>query len=232
MLKEFIILCLFTFIVGYLLTWIIYYFKSKQFWGSIIQTKIHMWIPIFGTVLVLFQKNTWLTVVIVGLIALGIYKEYRARLPQGGLAYVLLVASGVLVLAVISLIDPIYMLAIWYMSVVADVTAYYCGTLLGYHKLPKQINSKKSWEGVAGQVIGALIGWLLLEGFTDINVSIWFALLVGFGTAIGDLVNSYVKRKNNFKDWSNYIPGHGGFLDRLSSLSFASILAGICLYFF
>ena len=51
------------------------------------------------------------------------------------------------------------------------------------------------------------------------------AVLIGLASAMGDLINSIVKRRLKIKDWGNTIPGHGGILDRMSSLSFAFIAA-------
>ena len=52
----------------------------------------------------------------------------------------------------------------------------------------------------------------------------WLGLPIGLGSAAGDLTNSYVKRQLGIKDWSKLLPGHGGFTDRLSSLSGAAMV--------
>lgn len=228
MLIKLTILCAFTLLAGYLATWQIYKAKHKQFNGSAIQTKIHMWIPIFIIIMLMSLQLKWLTTLIISVVIGGIIWDFTNRhLSKARLitwAYIVAVIFGVLTLAILSFKDTTLFLAVWYMSVLADVTAYYFGTLIGFHNLPKQINNNKSWEGVVGQLVGAVIGWILLWFFVSRDDSFWVATVVGVGTALGDLLNSYVKRKNGFKDWSNNIPGHGGFLDRLSSLSFASIL--------
>lgn len=111
------------------------------------------------------------------------------------------------------------------MSVLSDVCAFFFGNYLGKHMLPTWLNSHKSWEGVAGQFIGALIGAGVIAVFIGIVVSPMLILIVGLGSAIGDLFNSAAKRSLRIKDWSQAIPGHGGFLDRLSSFSFAIALS-------
>lgn len=232
MLIKFTVLCIYTFFVGYFITWLIYRIRHKQFWGSDIQTKIHMWIPIFFVVLGLFLQVTWLTVLIISCIVGGIVWDYTNRRPYRDKLitwfYISVVVLGVIAFGILSIKDVSLFLAVWYMSVISDVVAYFAGTLIGRHHLPRVINQHKSWEGVVGQLAGASFGW---AKFVTVIAGIPFSLglLVGFGTIVGDLSNSFVKRKNDFKDWSNHIPGHGGFLDRLSSLSFASLFVYIVL---
>jgi phosphatidate cytidylyltransferase len=110
-------------------------------------------------------------------------------------------------------------------SVLSDVAAYFFGNYLGNHKLPAFLNNKKSWEGVAGQLLGALIGVFVVGAFLVPNLPLIIFIPIGVGSALGDLLNSYIKRRLDVKDWSNYIPGHGGFADRLSSMSLSILFA-------
>jgi len=110
------------------------------------------------------------------------------------------------------------LITICFASVLSDVTAFFMGNYLGKHKLPALFNKNKSWEGVAGQIIGAFIGVVLVNVYVVHIPTLLLFLPIGIGAAVGDLANSYVKRFLDIKDWSNNIPGHGGYLDRLSSL--------------
>jgi len=105
----------------------------------------------------------------------------------------------------------------------ADVMAYFVGRALGKHKLWPRISPKKTWEGLAGGMVGVLVVGPLLGGWL-LGLSFWQGLLVGALVAaadpFGDLVVSLFKRVANIKDSSNLIPGHGGVLDRLDSLLF------------
>jgi CDP-diglyceride synthetase len=103
-----------------------------------------------------------------------------------------------------------------------DTGAFFVGTKFGKHKLIPKVSPKKSIEGS--------IGGLAMSGITAIVMCFlfrlpfpwWFCLFVGICTGlagqIGDLMESAFKRAGGFKDSSNLLPGHGGFLDRIDSL--------------
>jgi phosphatidate cytidylyltransferase len=84
-----------------------------------------------------------------------------------------------------------------------------------------KISPKKTWEGFAGSLIVALIAGSLLGTFM-LGVPLWVSLLFGavlVGSAtLGDLVESLIKRDLEIKDISSWLPGHGGFLDRVDSM--------------
>jgi phosphatidate cytidylyltransferase len=84
-----------------------------------------------------------------------------------------------------------------------------------------KISPNKTWEGFAGSLIVALIAGSLL-GTLMLGVPLWVSLLLGavlVGSAtLGDLVESLIKRDLEIKDISSWLPGHGGFLDRLDSM--------------
>lgn len=105
-----------------------------------------------------------------------------------------------------------------------DSGAYLCGTAFGKHRLFERISPKKSWEGVIGGGIMALLLAILYSRFcAELNLFNWIALsiiIVIFGT-FGDLIESMLKRSFNMKDSGKFLPGHGGVLDRLDSFLFA-----------
>lgn len=105
-----------------------------------------------------------------------------------------------------------------------DSFAYLVGSLLGKHKLCPKISPAKSWEGLIGGAVFALImGLLNAVMFQALSMFSWIIIAlitVAFGT-LGDLFESKIKREIGAKDSGNILPGHGGFLDRLDSLLFA-----------
>ncbi len=103
----------------------------------------------------------------------------------------------------------------------SDTGAYFAGTKFGKTKLFERVSPKKSWEGLAGGFLAAmLVAYLLSINYSDINQWKWFiigAIIVIAGT-FGDLVESLFKRSIQIKDSGSIIPGHGGFLDRFDGL--------------
>jgi phosphatidate cytidylyltransferase len=102
-----------------------------------------------------------------------------------------------------------------------DVAAYATGLSLGRTPLAPNISPKKTWEGFAGSLLAALLAGVLL-GVSMLGLSWWEGMLLGavlLGSAtLGDLVESLIKRDLGIKDISSWLPGHGGFLDRLDSM--------------
>ena len=78
----------------------------------------------------------------------------------------------------------------------------------------------------------SLIGVLLIKYFVVHQGNILIFLPIGIGSAIGDLMNSRAKRIAGIKNWSNFIPGHGGFIDRFCSLAGSSVFTFYYILFF
>lgn len=107
-----------------------------------------------------------------------------------------------------------------------DSAAYFTGVTVGRHKLWPRLSPKKTWEGtVAGWVTAALTGALIIA-LTPLALThtLWFGLGVGLCAGVmallGDLSISTLKRQVGVKDSGRFLPGHGGFLDRMDSLLF------------
>lgn len=116
---------------------------------------------------------------------------------------------------------------IWLVAVVviSDVAGYFAGRALGGPKFWPAISPKKTWSGtVAGWVGAALFGLgLIVWG----NGSFWMLPtfpLLAFAGQMGDILESWFKRRCGVKDSSNLIPGHGGVLDRFDALLTASVM--------
>ncbi|TLM85290.1 phosphatidate cytidylyltransferase [Pseudarthrobacter sp. NamE5] len=109
-----------------------------------------------------------------------------------------------------------------------DTFGYLVGASLGKHPMAPKISPKKSWEGFAGSIGGAmLIGILACLFILDKPWWVGVVLAVGLVAAstAGDLAESMVKRELGIKDMSSILPGHGGVMDRLDSIVFASPVA-------
>jgi phosphatidate cytidylyltransferase len=106
-----------------------------------------------------------------------------------------------------------------------DTFAYLSGVLFGRHRLAPHISPKKTWEGLIGSVIATTLGASLVFHFA-LHRHWWLGALLGLmavATATcGDLIESAMKRDLQIKDMSNFLPGHGGILDRLDSILFTA----------
>ena len=116
---------------------------------------------------------------------------------------------------------------LWLVLVViaSDVMGYFAGRILGGPKFWPAISPKKTWSGtVAGWVGAALVGL----GFVMAGYAGWglvaLSPLVAFGGQMGDIAESWVKRRAGVKDSSALIPGHGGVLDRFDAMTGAVVL--------
>lgn len=103
-----------------------------------------------------------------------------------------------------------------------DTGGYFIGKKWGYHKISPNISPGKSWEGFFGGIGITLIATYLITLAYQATPSLpALVLLVGGGATaglIGDLVESYLKRRAGLKDSGWLLPGHGGLLDRFDSL--------------
>lgn len=118
---------------------------------------------------------------------------------------------------------------------VADIAAYFCGRAFGRHKLAPTISPGKTWEGALGAVLGVLVvGVLIFASLRPDHVSLSHLLIllpvlavVTAVSIIGDLFESMLKRHAGIKDSSNLLPGHGGILDRIDSITSTFPLIGL-----
>jgi phosphatidate cytidylyltransferase len=123
-------------------------------------------------------------------------------------------------------LNPELVLIVVGVVVVADTAAYFSGRRFGKHKLAPSISPGKTWEGAIGAWLAITLYALLLFQFAGDGVklpclaqtlSLFWAL---FGLSVlGDLFESTLKRQAGIKDSGNLLPGHGGILDRIDSLT-------------
>lgn len=109
-----------------------------------------------------------------------------------------------------------------------DTFGYLVGAFFGKHAMAPRISPKKSWEGFGGSIGGAMIvGVLAVVLLLDRPwwVGICLAVAVVAAATAGDLAESMIKRELGVKDMSSILPGHGGVMDRLDSIVFASPVA-------
>jgi len=166
----------------------------------------------------------------------GLALAFRDGWLGFGLAYL-----GVAALALLGLrqapggaANVLFVLAIVWAS---DIGAYFAGRALGGPKLAPGISPNKTWSGAVGGLFAAVTvgltvasavgglgkGWLIVAAL---------AALLGIASQVGDLFESWLKRRYHVKDSSSLIPGHGGLLDRLDGVLAAAPIAALALLVF
>jgi phosphatidate cytidylyltransferase len=121
--------------------------------------------------------------------------------------------------------SPAWILYTCYLVWTYDTMAYVSGRLAGKHPLWERISPGKTWEGSIGGAVFALLLAIVLSRFIPaLTLPGWAGLamvVVVFGT-LGDLFESWLKRRTGNKDSGRLLPGHGGILDRFDSLLMAT----------
>ena len=104
-----------------------------------------------------------------------------------------------------------------------DTFAYLFGKKFGKRKIMPTVSPKKSWEGFIGGLFSTIVASVILfkiNFFTDqvnLLILISIGIILPFTATLGDFLESYFKRQAGVKDSGNFIPGHGGMLDRMDA---------------
>jgi phosphatidate cytidylyltransferase len=121
-----------------------------------------------------------------------------------------------------------------FITQINDVMQFIWGKLLGRHKILPKVSPNKTWEGFIGGMLSSIVIGYYMSFLTPLND--WQVILVSFMIAgvgfIGDVVVSAIKRDMGVKDMGEAIPGHGGVLDRIDSLSMTTPIFFHLVYFF
>jgi phosphatidate cytidylyltransferase len=163
---------------------------------------------------------TWLSLAppLAAAVLLGIASR---RVAMGwGFLYIVLPAFCLVVLSWASS-DTMGDLVFWTLVVTwaTDIFAYFAGRAIGGPKLAPRISPNKTWAGLIGGMVGAsFCGWAVAWYFELGTPFIWIGALMGIVAQMGDLYESWEKRRAGIKDSGSILPGHGGVLDRLDGL--------------
>lgn len=144
---------------------------------------------------------------------------------MGVIGWALLLPTGLALLDLRTL-SPWLLLGLMALVWAADISAYFAGRRYGKHKLAPAISPGKTWEGVAGAMLGVTIYVVAVAWYSGLYkqylifpsgvLAAWW--WVGLAV-IGDLFESLVKRQAGVKDSGALLPGHGGLLDRIDALT-------------
>ena len=119
-----------------------------------------------------------------------------------------------------SVFDPSLILLMFILTWTFDTFAYLFGVRFGKTKIMPSVSPKKSWEGFAGGFIFTVLASFITTHYfleVDNSIALAMSLFLPFTATLGDFTESYFKRQAGVKDSGNFIPGHGGMLDRMDA---------------
>lgn len=151
----------------------------------------------------------------------------------GVVGWVVLIPTGMAMLDLrAEMPQPWWLLGVMAMVWMADISAYFAGRKFGKNKLAPSISPGKTWEGVAGAMLGVMVYVALVMSASGMTQNYYLFLFAIVGVAlsvIGDLFESSIKRQAGVKDSGTLLPGHGGLLDRIDALTSTLPLAALVL---
>lgn len=187
------------------------------------QLLVHLWVYAVAALLWLFIVPTWM---------IAAWKV-ESPLLMALVGWALLIPTG-LAMMDLRAVSPWLLLFVMGLVWVADSAAYFAGRKFGRRKLAPSISPGKTWEGVAGALLGVTVYvvcvWLFSAQLAQ-HALLPILLLTAWwwvGLAIvGDLFESAIKRQAGVKDSGALLPGHGGLLDRIDALTSTLPLAAL-----
>ncbi|CDH46057.1 phosphatidate cytidylyltransferase [Candidatus Contendibacter odensensis] len=213
--------------------------RSRLGYGALILALILAFWPLVDSPMLM---NGLLILVFAGWCYVPIWLRHYARRPDrpdhlmtlGAVGIVILVGPWVALMGLRDKFGPGYVLFLLLLIWVADIGAYFAGRRWGRRKLAPAISPGKTWEGVWGAGAAALTFALIGAAVLGMGSRwLWFVAVcmvtVGF-SIVGDLFESMIKRQRGVKDSGALLPGHGGVLDRIDSLTAAAPVFLLGLY--
>lgn len=188
-----------------------------------------------GTGWTFFPAALFLLLIVHGslhLLRLGPENSGRGVAGVVGVSLVLVLGMGLLCRHRIEAAGFFPVLVPFFICWMGDTAAYFMGCAAGRHKLLPGVSPNKSWEGFFAGLAGAAVG-AVLAGHLGAGLPLWEMALLGLAggalAAVGDLMESALKRDAGVKDSGRLLPGHGGVLDRFDSVTAVAPLTWIWL---
>ena len=184
---------------------------------------LERWVPVAFGVLVL------------GAVATFVLAQKRNDNPAWhafGVLYLGVPALALVALQALAPQGPVVVLGLFIIVWATDTAALVFGKLIGGKKLWPAVSPGKTWAGTIGGSVTAAVIFALYLAFFGFNVPMGFvfALLLSVVAHLGDLFESFVKRRFGTKDSGGLIPGHGGMLDRMDSMLVAGTVLALLVF--
>jgi len=176
--------------------------------------------PVSGDFIAYFDKDTlspnWVAFGGFAVLALVLGLLSRRLAMIGGTLYIAIPTFSLLSL---SWVWEVLVFWVFVVTWATDILAYFAGRAIGGPKLAPRISPNKTWAGLLGGVVGAALFGALMAWYFQMDL-LFYSLggPMGAIAQLGDLYESWVKRRAGVKDSGTLLPGHGGVLDRLDGL--------------
>jgi phosphatidate cytidylyltransferase len=185
-------------------------------------------IAVLMTLVVPARLEIFLVFILAGTVLIAFSLNIRGKWLLGGILYALLFGLPTIALR----LDPLWgfsaLFAVAAVVWTSDIAAYFGGRTIGGPKLWIRFSPKKTWSGAVSGLLGGAVAMVLagyLSGVTNLlPLAILGALLSAIAQS-GDMFESGLKRKFDLKDSGKWIPGHGGFMDRLDGFLAAIVVS-------
>lgn len=179
---------------------------------------------------VLLLSVTWWVFALIRLIRYRADAPHTDSLPIRAVeGFIVLIPAGLALVWIhrVPSHGPLLLLFMLILIWSADIGAYFAGHRWGKHKLAPQVSPGKTREGVYGAMASAMLCGAVLAIWLDSDLGqalliIILCLVTMFASVVGDLFESLIKRRQGVKDSGHLLPGHGGMLDRIDSLTAAA----------
>ncbi|WP_377288563.1 phosphatidate cytidylyltransferase [Rhizobium sp. SG2393] len=183
-----------------------------------------------GATVLLADLETTLVTLLAFVLLAGAWAQARGRSHwlTGGVLYSGLTAVALAAIRGDTAVGLVAMLFVFAVVWSTDILAYFVGRAIGGPKLAPRISPGKTWSGAIGGAFFGIVGGVAvyLSYFSTFSVRIaLLALALSCASQVGDLFESFIKRRFGVKDSSHLIPGHGGVMDRVDGLVFACFAA-------
>lgn len=171
---------------------------------------------------------------LIGIAFVIFYQKQRNLLPQNatilmfvGLLLLVPMWSSLVILKSNTETGPVLIMLLMLLIWGADTAAYFVGKKWGKRKLANYVSPGKTWEGTIAGILASIViatcYIVVLHGsFDESLLFIVLSVLTVIGSIFGDLMESMVKREARQKDSGTILPGHGGIMDRIDSLTAAA----------
>ena len=154
------------------------------------------------------------------------YFQNKVSLFQGIMSFIVFAVIATGFILFIRQFHFSFLLFIYFQVLVFDGFCQITGQIFGKHMLAPKISKAKTVEGLEGGWVFCLFAAMLAANWVSISVpvAVLYGILTGLSSFAGDMLASWYKRKVNVKDYSNWLPGQGGFLDRFDSFLMSGVI--------